>query len=725
MALHVAFLWHMHQPDYVDQPEGGRVLMPWVRLHATKGYLDMIWLAEQYPGFHCTFNLTPVLVKQIQQLANGEVRDEWHELAAAAPETLTPGEKASLLEHFFKANWGNMVKPHPRYWSLLQKRGLNRAKVDLDQVARNFTDAELRDVQVWFNLAWFGYAAERLHPEVAELKRKGGGFTEEDKRMVFGRQEEILKGVLGRYKALAERGQVELSTSPFYHPILPLVYHTEFARRCMPGRALPPPYSHPEDVRAQLELARAYHREVFGAAPHGVWPSEGSVCPELIPILEELGYEWMATDEESLWRSLAVVYPGMNLDRNMLFQGWRAKYGDARVCLAFRERGLSDFVGFTASRNEPHRAAEFMVGQIEQIARGPAGSDGLCAVILDGENAWENFADGGETFLRELYGRLTAHAAVTTTTLHEYFSQHPPRATLTTLHTGSWIRGDFDIWIGEPEENRGWELLGRTRDFLQARADRGEIGPEQYEQALQEIYAAEGSDWFWWYGGDFVTENDVIFDELFRTHLQNVYRLCGAPVPEVLKTNICRSEVAVEVRQPTDLMTPVIDGLMTSYYEWASAGVYEAGRSMGAMYRSERCVESVHFGSDLTTFYLRVDFRMGVGLPEQAGLRVNFVEPTQRALIIPRLKRGVAAGELWGTGPGGENRKLMDVGQIRFEKILELGIPLADLGWKQRQQASFFVQLLESGVELERHPGIGTLNMMVPDELLSTENWWV
>jgi alpha-amylase/alpha-mannosidase (GH57 family) len=724
MPLHVAFLWHMHQPDYVD-PGRGSALMPWVRLHATKGYLDMIWLADQYPGFHCTFNLTPVLVKQIRQLANGEVRDVWQELAAAAPETLTAAQKANVLEHFFQANWENMIKPFPRYWSLLQKRGLNTAKIDLEQVARSFSDAELRDVQVWFNLTWFGYAAQRLYPQVAELKRKGGGFTEEDKRLVLDQQRDVLKNVLSYYKALAQRGQIELSTSPFYHPILPLVYHTEFARRCMPGRELPPPFSHPEDARAQLAQARELHAEVFGAAPHGVWPSEGSVCPELIPILEELGYEWFATDEEILWRSLAVVYPGMNLDRNMLFQGWRAQYGDASACLAFRERGLSDYVGFTAARNDPHRAAEFMVGQMEQIARGTHEADGLCAVILDGENAWENFADGGEAFLREVYQRLSGHSALTTTTMHDYFTKHPPRATLSTLHTGSWIRGDFDIWIGDPEENRGWELLGRTRDFLRARAEGHEIAPEALQKALQEIYAAEGSDWFWWYGGDFVTDNDLIFDELFRAHLQHVYRLCGAAVPDVLKTTICRSEVAREARKPTDLVTPVIDGLMTSYYEWASAGVYEAGRGMGAMYRSERCVEAVYFGCDLTTFYLRVDFRQGVVLREEAALRVNFVGPTHRALIIPRLKPGTGAGELWLTDPGADNRKLMEVKQIKFEKILELGIPLAELGWKQREQASFFVQLQENGVELERHPEIGTLNMLVPDELFSAENWWV
>jgi alpha-amylase/alpha-mannosidase (GH57 family) len=204
MPLHVAFLWHMHQPYYVD-PVRGAALMPWVRLHATKGYLDMVWLADQCPEFHCTFNITPVLVKQIQQLANDEVHDLWHELAAPSPETLTPEQKAGILEHFFKANWDNMIKPFPRYWGLLQKRGLNAAKVNLEHAARSFTDQEFRDLQVWFNLTWFGYAADRLYPEIADLKRKGGGFTEIDKKAVFDQQQDILKNVLGYYKALARR----------------------------------------------------------------------------------------------------------------------------------------------------------------------------------------------------------------------------------------------------------------------------------------------------------------------------------------------------------------------------------------------------------------------------------------------------------------------------------------------------------------------------------------
>jgi hypothetical protein len=366
-----------------------------------------------------------------------------------------------------------------------------------------------------------------------------------------------------------------------------------------------------------------------------------------------------------------------------------------------------------------------MVGQLEQIARGAHTADPLCAVILDGENAWEHFPDGGQAFLRELYQRLSSHSAISTTTFHNYFSAHPPSAILSTLHTGSWIRADFDIWIGDPEENRGWELLGQTRDFLQAKADRHEITPEQFKKALQEIYAAEGSDWFWWYGGDFVTDNDLIFDELFRTHLQNVYRICSVPIPDVLKTNICRSEVAREVRKPTDLITPLVDGLVTSYYEWAGAGVYEAGQNMGAMYRSDRCVEAVHFGSDLTTFYLRVDFHRGVNLPTKVTLRVNFIDPTHRALMVPSLTPDLKSAALWDTEPTSSRTKLVDIELIKFDRILELGIPLTALGWNKREHAAFFLQLLEQDVEMERHPDIGTLSLTVPDDLFAAENWWV
>jgi hypothetical protein len=295
-----------------------------------------------------------------------------------------------------------------------------------------------------------------------------------------------------------------------------------------------------------------------------------------------------------------------------------------------------------------------------------------------------------------------------------------------TLHTGSWINADFGIWIGHPEDNRGWELLGRTRDLLQLKIDRGELSADQREKAMNEIYAAEGSDWFWWYGDDFVTDNDLLFDELFRTHLQNVYQILGVPVPETLKTAICRSESAHEMRPPTELITPQVDGLVTSYYEWIGAGVYEAGRSMGAMYQAERFIESVHFGGNLQQFALRVDFRGDVGeLPGNLSLSINFEEPVYRALVVPYLAVGVSHAELFDAANNDRKVKVAETTDVCLSRILELTIPYSTLGWQARQAGRFFVQVLRDEIELERHPSVGTLSFVVPDEQFEVENWRV
>jgi len=712
MPLHVAFLWHMHQPDYVD-PALGAALMPWVRLHATKGYLDMIWQVEQHPEFRCTFNLTPILIKQIRQLVDGEARDLWRDLAAVPASELTGPQKTGILEHFFKANWETMVKPHSRYWALLQQRGMRTPVTELARVAGQFSAQDYRDLQVWFNLAWFGYAADELYPQLRDLKQKGRGFTEDDKRVVLDCQQDVLRRLLGHYKAGAERGQIEISTTPFYHPILPLVYDSDFARRCMPGRALPPRFSHPEDARAHLAAAVAQHTEVFGAPPRGIWPSEGSVCPELVPILHDLGLEWFATDEEILWRSL-----GGQRNRNDLYQAYRVQQGGAEVSAVFRERSLSDFIGFTAARNAPDRAADFLLGHLEQIARHSGEDDPLCAIILDGENCWEHFTDGGRAFLDALYRRISRHDQLRPTGFHAYLQGHPPRRALSQLQTGSWINADFDIWIGDPEENRAWELLGKTRAFLQGKADRHEITEEQHRRALESIYAAEGSDWFWWYGGDFVTDNDLLFDQLFRSHLQNVYRICGVPVPDELQMRICRSEMHDQEYQPmAALISPQIDGAVTSFYEWTGAAVYETDKGMSAMARTTRPVEAVLFGTDSDTFYLRVNLRADVALTGKTGLRITVTEPQLTVVEIPQLRVGELDCYVLNITTAGCKAVL---GQI-----LEIAIPFRVLHWKPGVEAGFYLQLNRDGVVLERIPSAREIRFRIPDDRFVAENWQV
>lgn len=483
----VVFVWHMHQPYYVNSASR-MAMMPWVRLHAVKGYLDMISVLEDYPKVHVNFNLTPVLMLQIEELVTGTTRDLWMEWSQKPAVELEENERLALLEHFFKIHHENLLLPHPRYAELLAKRGPAFYREKARQDLCHWSADDFRDLQTWHNLAWCGFTAERLYPELSALKRKGRHFTEEEKLRVLEIHMEILEQIIPLYAQAEARGQVELTTTPFFHPILPLVYDTEFAERCMPGRARPKQFHWPQDVLGQLQLAVDQHTRMFGRAPRGLWPSEGSIAPELIPLMQKVGLKYFCSDEENLFNSLRRS--DEDADHLELFQGWRVEHDGAAMNAIFREKPLSDFIGFMAHRNEPHQSAGHLLMHFRHICDQLSGDNKLVPIILDGENCWENFRDGGESFLRELYAGLSHDKRLTSCTVEDYFRRHPPKRVVKALHSGSWIRSDFDIWIGDEEENRAWDLLGKTREFLDSELPTGDAG----EAALREIYAAEGSD---------------------------------------------------------------------------------------------------------------------------------------------------------------------------------------------------------------------------------------
>jgi alpha-amylase/alpha-mannosidase (GH57 family) len=715
----VVFLWHMHQPYYVD-PTTRTATMPWVRLHAVKGYLDMISVLEDFPTIRVNFNLTPVLMLQIKELAEGTVRDRWLEWSRKPAADLDEDEKFALLENFFKIHWDNLIKPFPRFWELLNKRGLGFYHDDVRRGLRYFSAQEFLDLQTWFNLAWCGYTADRLYPELAELKRKGRGFTEEEKNRVLDIHLEILRLLPGKYRAAEERGQVELTTTPFFHPILPLVYDSAFAERCLPGRQFPKRFHWPQDAAAHLELAVAQHREMFGRAPRGLWPSEGSIAPELIPLMQRCGIEYFCSDEENLFNSLRLdpAYAGMHMDHLELFQGWRVAYDGSAVNAVFREKPLSDFIGFMASRNEPGQAAAHLLTHLRHIAGLVPKDTGLIPLILDGENAWETFADGGEGFLRALYGGIAADPALLwSCTIEDYFRAHPPEKALSTLHTGSWISSNFDIWIGEDEENRGWNLLGETREYLQRQIDAGALSVEQQQRALREIYAAEGSDCFWWYGPDFSTENDGLFDQLFRQHLKNVHTICGHTPPAELDTPITSARVAPLYEKPSRLITPSISGLRPTFFAWLGAGSYVAGSEQGAMFRADRMVSKILFGSDLHLLYLRLDFAKR----DRLAVAVQFHEPAGFEIKTGELE-SAAAYEFTLVHRGSPLRTCTT---LAFGEHLVLGIPLADLGLTGGASVGFQVRIYKAGIERECYPENVPIQFGLPGEEVALERWLV
>ncbi len=715
----VVFLWHMHQPYYVN-PATQTAMMPWVRLHSVKGYLDMISVIEDFPGVRVNFNLTPVLMLQIKELTEGKISDLWLDWGRRPAAALEEHEKFAILENFFKIHWDNLVKPYPRYWELLNKRGLTFYRDDVRRGLRYFSTQEFLDLQVWFNLAWCGYTAERLYPELAELKRKGRNFTEAEKLRVLDVHLEIMRLIPQKYRAAEERGQVELTTTPFFHPILPLVYDSAFAERSLPGREFPRRYHWPDDAAAQLTLAVEQHAAIFGKPPRGLWPSEGSIAPELIPLMQRSGIEYFCSDEENLFNSLKrdPAFKNVPIDHLELFQGWRVGYESSAVNAVFREKPLSDFIGFTAAKNDPAAGAEHLLSHLRHIAGLVPKDHGVIPLILDGENAWETFADGGEAFLRALYGGIEADAGrLHSCTIEDYFHHHPPRQQLATLHTGSWIGSNFDIWIGDPEENRAWDLLGETRAFLQRQIKAGALSPEAHAAALREIYAAEGSDWFWWYGPDFTTDNDALFDELFRLHLKNVYALCDGVAPAALDVPITTARVTPIYSVPERLISPAMGAGSDSFFDWIGAGRCVAGSEQGAMYRADRLVSKIHFGSDAQTFFLRVALRKW----EPLALTVQFHQPAETTVRTGVLTRD-GVEEFTIERPGGKKRAPIS---MVMNDAIELAIPLADIGLAGAAPVAFQVRVLRDGIERECYPENTPIQFTLLGADFALRNWIV
>jgi alpha-amylase/alpha-mannosidase (GH57 family) len=721
--LHLAFFWHMHQP-YYRNPLTGEYSLPWVRLHALKGYYDLISLLEDYPNLRQTFNLVPSLLRQLNDYARGEARDVFLEYSRKPAEELSPEERKFLLANFFMCHWETMIRPHPGYWNLLEKRGFRVPQQRLGDLIRNFSDQDFRDLQVWFNLTWTGFRVRREKEILRRLIRKGRGFTEAEKATLLETQAETVGRMVSLYRSARDRGQVEITTSPFYHPILPLLMDWAYASRAMPKAPLPGSFSHPEDAEAQIRKAVALHESFFGERPRGLWPSEGSVCPEMIPLAHRSGLRWMASDEGILFRSL-----GGEKARSALYRPYRVRFQETELFMVFRDRNLSDLIGFTYSKNDPLASAGDFLAHMQNINRAlPPGEDGLVVVALDGENPWEYYPDGGEAFLNALYERLSREDSLRTVRVGEFLEAHPPRDTLKRLHTGSWIDQNFRIWIGHPEDNHAWNCLKRTRGFLEETLSRDPApSPERKDLAWEEIYIAEGSDWFWWFGDDFSSDNDEEFDRLFRMHLGNVYLLLGRSVPDYLQAPVSAAREVRPALEPLGLVTPSLDGRITHFYEWAEAGYFSAGAAGGSMYRGDGFLTGFYFGFDLKHLHFRLDPAGGEKAPPR-GLRVQirFLKPRECRVLFPlRFSEGQGPYyDLWvREGEAFIARERSN--RLAAGRIIELSIPFAELGFRPRERVQFFIVLEKEELELERVPRSGYIPLQVPDRDFESVHWQI
>lgn len=536
--LYVAFVWHMHQPYYKDKTRG-EYRLPWVRLHAIRDYLHMAEVLADYPEVHATFNLTPCLVEQLVDYAEREAVDRC--LAVSLKDELSAEDKGFILSFFFSLNRDKVIRRYKRYWQLWQLRQQGNGAPEA------LSTDDYRDLVAWFNLAWIDLNWLRKHPTLRALMEKGQGFTRQDIRDIIEVQYEIMGQILPLYQQLQASGQVELTTSPYYHPLLPLLIDSRAARVASPDLPLPSTlFAHPEDALEQVRRGVEYHQERFGVKPWGMWPPEGAVSQELVTLLAERNdLEWIASDEEVLARSLEVAIErdryGHVTNPKVLYQPYALTDGDHRLSAIFRDRDLSDRIGFVYRHMKPDAAAEELMHRLHRIRenlkddRNPY----LVSIILNGENCWGEYDDNGDPFLRHLYPLLSNDPHLKAVTVHEYLAEHPPRERLSRLFTGSWINANLETWIGEGAQNQAWEYLARARNRLIAwQKEHPQADVETLERAWQEIYIAEGSDWFWWYYSHHNPGEENPFDREFRGRLANVYRIIGLPVPAELENPI-------------------------------------------------------------------------------------------------------------------------------------------------------------------------------------------
>ncbi|MGB7584900.1 MAG: glycoside hydrolase family 57 protein [Terriglobales bacterium] len=679
-VLRVIVLWHQHQPYYKDLVTG-EYRLPWVRLHALKDYYGMVKLLDEFPNVHQTFNLVPSLMRQIQDYADGTARDPFFDVAAKPARDLTPDERRFALQYLFQANPIHMIGRYPRYrelWERFRGAGDSPERADKYFLPQDFTDLQVLSQIAWFDEFFLD------DPEIAALIKKEKGYSLDDQRLVMARERELIGRVLPAHAEAAQQGRIELSTSPFYHPILPLVCDTNMGGVSTPGLPLPQNrFRHPEDAREQLLRGLDLHEKVFGLRPVGVWPSEGSVSEEVLTIAHKLGVNWMATDEGVLGRTLGLN-PREHAEK--FYTIHRFETSQSKMHLVFRDHTISDLVGFVYSGMAPADAAAHLMQNIRNAAQPvlDQGRDAVVPIILDGENAWEYYPRSGREFLRRFYDTLQREPGVEAVTISEAIARHSRFYPLNRLVPGSWINANFNVWIGAPEDNKSWDYLYHARNLYAETAARA--SEAQRKLAYEELLIAEGSDWNWWYGPEHHSANDREFDELYRKHLSNVYQALGATPPDYLAQPIATLAARAAFTPQTHYIRPRVEGDMVRYFEWMGAAVYTADRRAGAMHGKQFLVDSVQAGIDEKNVYGRLDFAEKV--PDtDFDLVVNLEswaadEPRPRRVL--RLDIKVAGGKMqtWEVTAPGEGQPPASFAQpkdevaIAFARNFEFKLPL-------------------------------------------------
>ena len=548
----LVFLWHMHQPDYRDYASGD-FLLPWTYLHAIKDYTDMAYHLEQHPKVRAVVNFVPILLEQLEdyadQFATGQLRDPLLRMLAHdnTRGKLSPEQRQFILEACFRNNHAKMVAPYPTYKRLLEL--LERLQADGETALSYLSDQYMEDLLTWYHLAWCGECPRRTHALVIRLMSKAEGFSLEDRQQLLALIGELVSGIIPRYRKLAESGQIELSSTPYYHPLAPLLIDFNSAREAMPEVPLPQSIRYPAGkirVAAHIAKAKQSHAIRFGNEPKGMWPAEGSISNSTLAVMAEGGCRWVASGEGVLANSLKRSQHGVPDRAQYLYRPYRLDNLDGLQCF-FRDDRLSDLIGFEYSHWHGKDAAHHFIQQIEAIANNALdGETPVVSIILDGENAWEYYPYNGHYFLDELYTMLESSTHIRMMTYSEYIDQATTRPesdcarvhNLADIVAGSWVYGNFSTWIGSPDKNKAWDMLCAAKHSFDMVMSSGQLSQTERDAAEKQLCSCESSDWFWWFGDYNPSHSVTSFDRLFRHDLTELYHLLKLPPPANLSEPI-------------------------------------------------------------------------------------------------------------------------------------------------------------------------------------------
>jgi alpha-amylase/alpha-mannosidase (GH57 family) len=532
----------MHQPEYRDM-RSGRVHLPWTYLHATKDYVDMAAHLEAVPEARAVVNFAPILLEQLEDYVHqiesyleghGVIKDP---LLAELAEPALPGNaqaRLRLMQDCLRSNRERMIDRYQPYQRLAtMAEWYESHPQSLIYASNQF----LADLLVWYHISWMAESVQRSDERLQRLRDKAHNFSLHDRRGLLQIVLEQMQSIIPRYKELAARGQVELSMSPYAHPIIPLMLDMESAREAMPDVHLPVITQYPGgEKRANWHLHKGLEtfERVFGQRPVGLWPSEGGVSQEALALFAEHGFSWVASGGTVLQNSHDAT------SKSCSHRVYR--FGEVALDCFFRDDGLSDLIGFSYSDWHAKDAVANFIGHMENIAKAcPDRNDCLIVIILDGENAWEYYPENGYYFLDELYRGVSKHPGLELTTFERFQAEKTPNPAHEDLLTaGSWVYGTFSTWIGDPDKNRGWEILVEAKRTFDEQLAAGKLSAEEIAAAEQQLAICEGSDWFWWFGDYNPSATVNQFDQLFRMHLSNLYQMLRVEAPSYLSEVISR-----------------------------------------------------------------------------------------------------------------------------------------------------------------------------------------